>query len=119
MGTKKQTIRTDFPAPDFRGGTWKKDMDRNWVDLQYQDSQAKKAGTNLGRFFTIPVADGKAVYIIVRESKKSFTIKLATGIGDGYQAPYLGAGRAVERNFVFDQLRSKDGLARLFSGKNK
>jgi hypothetical protein len=116
MGMNEKII-TDFPPPDFRGGTWKKDMDRNWADLQYQDEQAVKAKTHVGRFFTIPVADGKAVYIIVKENKKTFTIKLATGIGDGYQAPYLGAGRAVDRSFVLEQLRAKDGLARLFGGK--
>ena len=112
-------IKTSFRKPtkeSFRNGTWRVQADKNWATLKAQDARAKQTGTLVGRYLTEPVADGRAVYVVVAESRETATIKIVSGISD-YAHSYFGAGRVIDRSYVEKRIQGRDDMEQWMASK--
>ena len=88
--------------------------ERNWKVVAKSDEKAKKAGRLVGRYITHPIADGNAVYLITKATKKTATIKVVTEIGDDWQIPAWGAKAVIELNLAKNLVSQRDQLSKLF-----
>ena len=92
----------------------------NFKHLLEIDAQAIEAKTFVGRYFDVPVADGKAFYQVTRVKKNSIEIALCDGIClDGYSDRILRGGGWFPSSVIMAQLKRMDGLRRLLASKNK
>lgn len=87
----------------------------NWDKLEAEDKQAKDQNQLVGRYITEPYADGKAVYIITKENKKTVDIEVVTGIGDDWVIPYWGKKARINKKYAIDSLFSRDKITAIFS----
>ncbi|MDP3025904.1 MAG: hypothetical protein Q8O10_10290 [candidate division Zixibacteria bacterium] len=90
----------------------------NWAQLKRQDEEAKKKGTIIGGFLTEPIADGKAIYQIVRETKVQVLIKVCTGLGDDWVIPYWGEKAVIDKEYAIQSIRRGDGLNQIFKRRS-
>ena len=95
-----------------------KAWDKKWAELIKSDRAAKKAGVLVGRFYSEPVADGKAIYLITKENKTRCKLELVTGLGDDWSIRRFGDKAWAGRNEVVDNIRWRDGMNAIF-GKKK
>lgn len=103
-------IQTSFGRCDY-SRPWEEisaQQDINWKTLENQDARAKKAGQLVGRYITQGIADGRAVYVIVKENQKTVRIAHVTGLGDDYMIPYWGSGTSIKKDFALQNLNWKD-----------
>jgi hypothetical protein len=89
----------------------------NEAELERCDREAVGAGTLVGRYITHPIADGQAVYQIIRENKRTVRIQVCRGLGDDWTLPAWGEEATISRSTAEEFLRRKDGMRRLFRGK--
>jgi len=99
-------------------GNWQSLMKKNWKQLEACDEAARKAKSLVGRKFGIPVADGKAWYQVVKESKTRLTIQLCTGLGDDYADHHFRGGGSFSRVDVMRYINFEEGMRKLF-GREK
>lgn len=83
--------------------------------LREQDAKAKAEGKLVGRFIQEPVADGYALYEIIRENKNTVRIRLIKGIGDDYQISYWGEEATIKKDFALANLGWRDNISKIFS----
>jgi len=95
------------------------EWDLNWKQIEVCDNLAAKAGSLVGRYITEPVADGSAVYQIIRENKKTVRIKLCTGIGDDWAVPYWGIETTIDKQYAVDKIRNRERLEEFFRKRAK
>lgn len=93
--------------------------EKKWDEVAIRDKAAKEAGKLVGRYISEPYADGRAIYEIIRESKKTVRIRVVTGIGDDWQIPYWGAETSIARQYALENIQRRDGLAALFAQKKE
>ena len=101
------------------GGDWKqadKIMRENWETIIKMDKAAKAQGVLVGRYIDHPFADGAAVYQVTKETKKTCTIEVVTGIGDDWVLPAWGEKITLPRSQVLSFIKSREGLAAIFGG---
>lgn len=72
----------------------------NFNTLVRLDDEAEKRGLYVGRYITHPIADGKAVYQIVSETKKKIKIMVVTHIGDDYVIPAWGSVATIDKEYA-------------------
>lgn len=78
------------------------------------DRKARERGTLKGRYFSIPVADGRAFYQVVKEFKNVVHIHLVTGVGDDWADHHFGDGGKFPKADVMRYIKSTEGLNSLF-----
>jgi hypothetical protein len=71
-----------------------------WEKLNKQDADAKAKGTILGRYFSESVADGMAVYIIVKINKNTVRIKHFPHTPDCYKVSYWGDEATIDKTYA-------------------
>ncbi len=92
---------------------------RNFEKLHGIDQDSKNRGELMWRYLAEPIADGQAFYQIVKVGKTKVLIELCTGLGDDWSVRYWGHSADIDRKYAEDSLRRRDGLAELFSRKEK
>lgn len=96
--------------------------EKNEKFLKEIDDFFKKEDTVIFRSFSVPVADGKAIYQVINQDVNSgqFLVKRCTGIClDEYADGYLGNECWADGDFVIRQIKREDAMAKLFSPKKK
>jgi len=91
--------------------------EENWNQIIEQDEKSKKAKTLIGRYIAEPFADGKAIYMIVSETKKKVKIQVCTGLGDDWVIPYWGPEATIDRSYAVKSIKGREALDRLFGRK--
>lgn len=89
-------------------------IDDNYEQLKKIDKMAKSKGELLGRYVDVPVADGKAIYQIMRVNKNTVRIKALGGFGDDYILDYWGYEATVDKEYIISLVRSRDKLEEIF-----
>jgi len=97
----------------------KKAMDANWEALSKCDEVARKNKIFIGRIFSIGVADGKAMYQVIGETKTRFKVQHCTGLGDDYADHHFGYGGSFSKKEVLRYLDWEDGMRALFAKNSK
>lgn len=93
-------------------------VDANCKKIEEIDLEAKNKGTILHRFIYEPIADGYAVYQIVKENKKTVRIRVCNGIGDDWQVPYWGEEATITKTYAEGSLNRRDRISELFNKNN-
>lgn len=91
-----------------------KAIDENYEQLKKIDKMAKSKGELLGRYVDVPVADGKAIYQIMRVNKNTVRIKALGGFGDDYILDYWGYEATVDKDYIASLVRNRDKLEEIF-----
>lgn len=91
-----------------------KAIDENYEQLKKIDKMAKSKGELLGRYVDVPVADGKAIYQIMRVNKNTVRLKALGGFGDDYILDYWGIEASVDKEYVISLVRNRDKLDEIF-----
>lgn len=81
---------------------------RNEDLLMGLDLISKAIGVLVGRVIREPIADGFAVYQIVRENKKSVRIVHVSGIGDDYMLPSWGEEATIPKDYASKNIWRRD-----------
>lgn len=72
----------------------------NLAALIKLDEEAERRGLYIGRYITHPIADGRAIYQIVSETKKKIKIVVVTGIGDDWVIPAWGSAATIDKKYA-------------------
>lgn len=91
-----------------------KAIDENWEELKRIDNICKKRGTILGRYFTISVGDGNAVYQITALKNNAVYVVVCDVDSDGYTDLVLGEESWMERSLAEQLIESRDRMAEFF-----
>jgi len=86
---------------------------RNIHQLYELDDLAKSSGEILGRYISVPFADGNAVYQIVAEKELEVRIRICIGLGDDWQLPSWGKETWIARNYAEALINKRDELNNL------
>lgn len=108
-----------YKPGNFKGMSFVEMIKKNWEALEECDRKAKARGELKGRYIAEPYADGKAVYQIIREDKKTVRIRVCTGLGDDWVLPYWGEETSIDKNYAIQRIAQRDALAELFGRKKK
>jgi hypothetical protein len=92
-------------------------MNENQAQLDAIDAEARNKGEILWRYIQEPIADGYAVYQIVRVNKDSVRISHCTGLGDDYFVPYWGEEDTIDKSYAAVRLQMRDNLQKLLDKK--
>lgn len=104
--------------------TWDDRGMRAWEKADYKaatDLAAKAArGVAVGKMFSLPVADGKATYVVTRVAGTKCDVEWRGWFnGDRYTDHYFGWGRkGVACNTVLKYVRAAEGMAAIFRQKS-
>ena len=112
-----EQIKKENPALSI-DKVYEKHQDKNWSELKRIDEEAKKKGNILHRFIREPVADGYAIYQIVKRNKKSVRIKHCTGYSD-YKVSCWGDGAIIDSSYAEKSVRGRDRFEELFKKKEE
>lgn len=88
------------PDWDNKKITWEQrdlNMDLNQATIQGWEDAAKSTRAWVGRTLTDGVGDGNAVYVVVKENKKSVRVKVCRGIGDDWVSRHFGEESSVDK----------------------
>lgn len=96
---------------DVVGDAWK----ANWQKLNDIDTEAKQNGSLLYRYIQHSFADGYAIYQIVRLTKRTATIVVATGLGDDWVLPAWGRRATIDLATATAFVQQRDALEDLFA----
>jgi hypothetical protein len=72
-------------------------MALNEATIKGWDDAAKKTRAWVGRTLEDGVADGAAIYVVVKENKKSVRIKVCQGIGDDWVSRHFGEECSLDK----------------------
>lgn len=92
-----------------------KTWEDNYKSLEAEDKAAKAMGLLVGRFIDEPIADGKAIYKIIKENKRTVRVKVVTGLGDDWTIPSWGKETTLSKDYVTRKIKSRDAITELFS----
>ena len=125
------TAQVMAAAPSHSSGFDMKGYERQWAVLEGCNKKARKACTFVGRTVQFQVADGYAVYEVVRFTKTRAYLRHLP-IGDAYRAADV-EGMAVlckdpenpkaclfgvPGRFIQERIRAEDTLGKLFAGRS-
>ena len=94
-------------------------MESNWKQIIECDKKAKEAGTLLGRYFSEPVADGNAIYIITKVNKRTCVLEWCEYIGDDWQSRWIGEQGTVPLDIVLESINYRDTWLEMVTKKNE
>ena len=81
----------------------------NWKKLNEHDRHQRERGIFVGRYIAEPVADGRAIYQIIRENKRSFRVRIIPFMtGDDYIVSYWGEEATVDKEYIRGSLMWRD-----------
>lgn len=83
--------------------------------LEEDDQKARENDTLVGRFFYLPVADGRAYYQVTDVDGNKVKVEHFDHEMNDYKASYLGDGKWIDKGWVKDKLKQKEKLKDLFS----
>jgi hypothetical protein len=94
----------NFDDKKFKGkdgnGDWElmaEAYDRNHAVIRGWDDTAKKTRAWVGRTLQDGVGDGYAVYVVVKENKKTVRVKVCRGLGDDWVSRHFGEESSVDK----------------------
>lgn len=87
---------------------------RNISLIQKIDKEQKEKGETLYRFLFFPIADGKAIYQIIKINKKTVNISVCTEIGDDWIIPSLGSETKISKYIAEEEIKKRDLLNSFF-----
>jgi hypothetical protein len=90
---------------DWKAENLSEQINVNSAILQRESEAARSAGSLLGRIVQHQVADGYAVYQIVKVNKTSVRVRHCTGLGDDYTFRMWGAGCSVPMRDILRLVR--------------
>lgn len=118
MANKSKLLYTPkevgYVAPDYGVS----DIKYNEDQLEKIDNEAKEKGILIGRYIKEPMADGYAIYQIIKELKTKVKIVLCTGLGDDYVLPCWGEETNIDKDYAITSIKSRDTISALFKKKN-
>lgn len=71
--------------------------DRNHAVIRGWDDAAKKTKKWIGRTLTECVGEGRAIYVVVKENKKTVKIKVCRGLGDDWVSRHFGEECSISK----------------------
>ena len=84
-------------------------LNENWDRLQTCDKRVKHAGNLVGRYIRESIADGYALYLIIRENKKTVRIRRITHVcPDEYRIPYWSDETTIGKSYAVKSLKARD-----------
>jgi len=92
--------------------------EKNWQRLQGIDKCCRKRGGILGRYITVSVGDGQAVYQIVCLSGDAAYARFCDVDGDGYTDIILGKGNWMPLTKAKALIEARDKFNDLWTQKN-
>ena len=110
------------PVKVYNDGNIDELMDCIQTNEQHMNEIEKAAieeGGLLHRFIYEPVADGKAIYQIVRVNKRTVNIRLCSLDGKyaDYVIPYWGESASIDKAYAETAIRNQDAMRALFAKK--
>jgi hypothetical protein len=94
----------DFDDKKFKGKDGQTDFDlmseaydRNHTVIRGWDDTAKKTRAWVGRTLQDGVGDGYAVYVVVKENKKTVKVKVCRGLGDDWVSRHFGEESSIDK----------------------
>jgi hypothetical protein len=105
-------VKIDFDSGN--SDSWHKQKKANRNALQACNALAIKTKSIIGRTFGIPVADGKAIYQVIGESKTRFTVLHCVGLGDDWADHHFGYGGSFSKKDVLRYIDWEDGMRKIF-----
>lgn len=104
--------RADMPeliwqkTKDFNASA--KAMEENFNEMLRQEKEAYDNGQLVGRLISVPQADGRAWYQIIRENKNSVRIRVCIGIGDDWISPIWGGEATLQKKDMHLHLKRRE-----------
>jgi hypothetical protein len=90
------------------------------IQKAFEESAARGKGLLVGKLFRTQVADGYAVYQVVKINKSSVKVKWRKDLAlDGWQDQTLGAGGTFPKRCVEQPILREEALAEIFSRKRE
>jgi hypothetical protein len=115
MGKYKQLYPTDMGFDKIR--QLELNWENNFKELRRIDKEAQDNGTLLHRYFSTPVADGRAYYQVTKLNKTSCVLTRCPGIcPDEYEDNILGEQSTMPLKKVEDFVNRQQAINRLFGG---
>lgn len=88
-------------------------IDEGTERLEALEKRSDETNGLVGKLFTIPVADGCAIYTVEEEKGKKVLVKWHD-IHDAWTAPVFGQGGWFPKNIVEPLVKQQDGMRKLF-----
>ena len=90
--------------------TWLEVHEANEARIREIEEKAISDGTLLYRFLYESVADGKAIYQIIKENKTTVRVRLCSmdGLYDDYIVPQWGAEATIPKSYAESGIRFQD-----------
>ena len=115
MSKYKQLYPTDMGFDRIR--ELRLNWENNFKELSRIDKEAQDNGTLLYRYFSTPVADGRAYYQVTKVKSKTCILTRCTGIcPDEYADSILGAECEMPLKKVEEFVNRQQAINRLFGG---
>jgi hypothetical protein len=93
-------------------------LDENWERLREYDQKAKAEGRLVGRYIREHIADGFAVYEIIRENKTTVRIRRIEHIcGDEWSIPYWGEEATIDKVYALQRINGRDAWEDMINGR--
>jgi hypothetical protein len=98
---------------------WEGAIKANQKHLEDIENKAIASGKLLYRFIYEPVADGQAIYQIIRVNKNTVKIRLCQidPLYADYVVNYWGKEATIKKEYAEQQIRSQDALRQIFAIK--
>lgn len=90
----------------------------SYKEHQRLDEEAGE-GLAVNRTFSIPVADGRAFYVVTKVNKKTCRVEWRNFGADEYTDHILGFGGTFPTNIIEKQVHYADGMRKLFGACKK
>lgn len=96
-----------------------KDEYHKYVEEQFKKTREKsnKAETLKDKMFNVPVADGRAYYVVTKVNKKTVHVEWRGFCPDRWRDSVLGIGGKFPKERIESLVKRNEGLAKLFSRK--
>ena len=112
------------PVKVYSGGNIDELMDcikANEAHMNEIEKAAIAEGGLLHRFIYEPIADGNAIYQVVRVNKKTVNLKICSLDGKyfDYVIPYWGDNPSVNREYVESSIARQDAIRNLIAKQKK
>jgi hypothetical protein len=101
--------------PNASINEWLKVHDDNLNWLFELDRRAREAGSLVGRYFAVPVADGRAFYQVIKEFKKNVILQHISEVGDDWMDHHFGHGGSFPKTEILRYVNREHTINELFA----
>lgn len=106
--TRNDLIYYPLVFDKFDHQNWISNWSKNYQRLVECDKKAQERGSLVGRFFSVPCADGYAYYQITRDYKHTVHLQLVTGVGDDWEDHHFMDGGSFPKKDVLRYIEWED-----------